>query len=187
MISQLDPNRMNKQEFYRTYRCDTDNKIAKQKATKILLNNCERILDVGCGKILHNFLNKKIISFDLFHGHIRADMHFIPFKNNSFDGVIARHVLEHTEKEAQLIVLKEIFRVLDKGIVFIAIPDKERWDSEKSTAHHQYVATDFEIFEWIGECGFNLVASYQEEYSYFTERIFILGKKVIHWVHPQIS
>lgn len=50
-----------------------------------------------------------------------GDAHFLPFKDNSFDGVVSFGVLEHTHRPWYII--KEIYRVIKKeGMVFIGVP-----------------------------------------------------------------
>lgn len=89
-------------------------------------------LDAGCGaeprtKMSQNF--RKHICVDIsvvglreaknqlgdFGSYVLADLSALPFKDRSFDGVLASHCLYHIDKEIQTVVLKELYRVSDTG------------------------------------------------------------------------
>ncbi len=54
-----------------------------------------------------------------------ADAQYMPFKNASFDCVIAHHVIEHIPND--LLFLQEMYRVLKKGgFAVIGTPNRER-------------------------------------------------------------
>lgn len=82
-----------------------------------------RILDIGCnwGEI-HNYLDKKqgkiaygmdIILTNYRDNVVRADAHYIPFKDETFDSIFAGEIIEHLEDPAQF--LREVERVLKRG------------------------------------------------------------------------
>jgi ubiquinone/menaquinone biosynthesis C-methylase UbiE len=74
-----------------------------------------------------------------------ADMSFLPFEDNSFDLVFARHVLEHSP--FPVITLMEWKRVC-KGYLCIVAPAPEYWTYRG--ANH-YAIMEFEQLEWLLE------------------------------------
>lgn len=84
------------------------------------------ILDLGCGQkpFQSLFPRGKFIGvdFDLnSDAEVIADNHRLPFKDNSFDAIIASEVLEHSADEYQFI--KEMRRVAKKNaLVYISLP-----------------------------------------------------------------
>jgi len=111
----------------------------------------EKVLEVGCGRGFYlNALSRcfpklKITGIDLsperldkardFIGQSRvellqADVTSLPFKNNSFDRIIAAEILEHVKDDQRAI--SEIYRVLRPGgLVMITVPNKDYpflWD-----------------------------------------------------------
>jgi len=100
------------------------------------------ILDVGCGtgEIMHELsrFRKRTIGVDISLSYlkeakikglscIQGDAHFLPFRENVFDTVIALDVIEHLEDPLRF--LKECNRVLKRrGIIFIHTPNK--WMTE---------------------------------------------------------
>jgi len=104
-----------------------------------------KILDIGCGdgvlswKLFNQtkskitgvdtdehslkFARKEIQKRNARANFIKANAHKLPFKNNSFDVIIATEIIEHLEKPQ--IMLREIKRVLKpKGQVIITTPIK---------------------------------------------------------------
>ena len=97
------------------------------------------VLDLGCGlgygsKILyrtHNFvvsldISDKALSYARikYRGpiYVRGDAQMLPFKNESFDSVVALEIIEHVDNNAQM--LKEVFRVLKrKGTLILSAPN----------------------------------------------------------------
>lgn len=106
--------------------------------------NSDLILDVGCGSgwIARYFVpkGKKVISLDIAkinplkvdnliknknHFPLVADTFKLPFKDNSFNCVIASEVIEHSINPKEFI--KELFRVVAKnGRLIISTPYKEK-------------------------------------------------------------
>lgn len=91
-----------------------ERKRSRQSIIHSVPENAEIILDVGCGGgwVAEHFLplNKKIISLDISslnpqkvlhkfphvnHAAIVADVYQLPFKNDSFDCIIASEIIEH--------------------------------------------------------------------------------------------
>ncbi|MBU2081797.1 class I SAM-dependent methyltransferase [Patescibacteria group bacterium] len=104
-----------------------------RKYLKIYINNNSIIIDAGCGDngILSEFksipkliigvdVNKKLLDKNqIVNKKIIANLEHIPLDSNSVDIVISEFVLEHLRSPS--FVLKEIFRVLKPGGVFIFI------------------------------------------------------------------
>lgn len=77
-----------------------------------------QILDIGCGYQPYRrlFRTNRYVGLDISlerHPMVVGDARFLPFKDNTFDGIICSEVIEHVfEKEK---VLEEIRRVLRAG------------------------------------------------------------------------
>jgi SAM-dependent methyltransferase len=97
--------------------------------------NCSAILDIGCGKGFFVTLDKDRItgldnnkeSVDICKSKglnvIKWNCLDLPFKNNSFDGILCSHLIEHLIPEDVFKLVKEINRVLKKGgIIIIKTP-----------------------------------------------------------------
>lgn len=74
-----------------------------------------------------------------------ADMSFLPFEDNSFDLVFARHVLEHSP--FPIITLMEWRRVC-KGYLCIVAPAPEYWTFR---GMNHYSIMEFDQLEWLLE------------------------------------
>jgi len=103
----------------------------------------KKILDLGCGFGNHSFLlhekgasvfavdiekefvevvslKKKLVDYDI--STIVGDGFFLPFKENSFDGVVCTHTIEHIRNPQKF--LQEIHRVLRKeGFLYLTLPN----------------------------------------------------------------
>jgi ubiquinone/menaquinone biosynthesis C-methylase UbiE len=112
--------------------------------------NYESFLDLGCGlgrnSILFATNNFKVDSFDLSEDAINSlnfkinelglnnivcthgDMHDLPYKNDSFDCLLAYHVVSHTDTNGIKKIINEINRVLRNGSeFFITLCSKKSW------------------------------------------------------------
>jgi ubiquinone/menaquinone biosynthesis C-methylase UbiE len=81
-----------------------------------------RRLNIGCGRtIKKGFVNldwKKIEGIDMVHN---LNKYPWPFKDNSFDFVLAAHVLEHLDDPMR--AMKELHRIVrERGVVEIHLP-----------------------------------------------------------------
>jgi len=120
------------------------------KADKLALNPKSEILDLGCGQGRHSFYLSKLgylavpvdlsledlkytstiymamekseeIPGNLNPNPLMADAHKLPFKENSFDCVIASEILEHITDDVS--VMAEIARVIKPGsILAVSVP-----------------------------------------------------------------
>jgi len=84
-------------------------------------------LNAGCGTVsFDNCINMDLIKTKLVNSDVIGSVLDIPFRDNSFKGVIFAHVLEHLFKREHRRALLEIRRVLkDDGKVYIEVPDFE--------------------------------------------------------------
>ena len=112
-----------------------DNEITKNNCSKFLyalskINNTKRILVIGSGKPGEgtsklwkdeSFFKIGIDIYESRHVDIIADAHYLPFADETFDGIWIQAVLEHVASPT--VVVEEIHRVLVKnGIVYSEIP-----------------------------------------------------------------
>ncbi len=106
----------------------------------ILQNMFGKILDVGCEQWkLHQILIKnqdistlyRVYGLDLKvkkhrESVTKGDAQYMPFKNNTFDTLIAGELIEHVENPD--IFLKEARRLLkSEGILILSTPNKNSW------------------------------------------------------------
>ncbi len=116
-----------------------------------------RVLDIGCGA---NWLKKNtggnVIGVDVSGNYdAKADCRKLPFKNESFDGIFAHHVVEHIPDPEKC--FSEMNRVLKNGgIVYIEVPAE--WNTE-SFYHpsHSYRFKAKEMRDMLESRGFNVV------------------------------
>jgi SAM-dependent methyltransferase len=104
-----------------------------------LFNGCKKVLDAGCGRgefLELNPYKTKVIGVDIIKEEVKKlkekglDVQYadlkekLPFKDNSFDGVLNSHVLEHLDPEEGIKMISEFKRVLTPGgILVIAVPN----------------------------------------------------------------
>ena len=85
--------------------------------TEFLLNQGFNVHATDLSSKSVEFLKKKYASYSLFEAEV-ADMESLPFKDNSFDVICSAGSLSYGDNS---IVMNEIYRVLVKGGIFIAI------------------------------------------------------------------
>ena len=74
------------------------------------------------GKYRKGWINADILRHDRIQ--VVADGTLLPFKDNVFTEAHCVHVLEHLTREKQLPMLKELYRVVERGAaVFIEVPN----------------------------------------------------------------
>lgn len=110
----------------------------------------ERVLEIGCGngKTISSLLDDgvDVVGLDFSETAIEQcrelfDCEFVcascdklPFEGESFDGVIAFHVLEHLQPDELQRTMSEIRRVLKKnGALMVKVFSKDDMRSEKTT------------------------------------------------------
>lgn len=111
--------------------------MAKQLLFILTNNNVKKVLDVGSGTgRLVDYLNKhKIAAFGCdisdeaikISGHLKAAADKLPFRDGTFDALLAISLIEHLTKKEAHGFIKEACRVLKKnGVIFLVTPN---WDS----------------------------------------------------------
>ena len=94
-----------------------------------------------------------------------SDAHYLPFKNNSFDGVVIQAVLEHVVNPQ--LVVSEIYRVLiDDGVVYAETPFMQQvhegaYDFTRYTVlGHRYLFKNFDRLDAGGLDGAGVVLAW---------------------------
>ena len=72
-----------------------------------------QILDVGCGDRPAGDVNLDRFYYGKWKNFVIAEAHYLPFKNNTFNKVYAKHCLEHFENPVKF--FQEAKRVLKNG------------------------------------------------------------------------
>lgn len=121
-----------------------ERKRSRQSIINNVPNNAEIILDIGCGGgwVAEHFLplDKKVVSMDISpinpqkvlnkfphtnHAAVVADAYHLPFKNKSFDCIIASEVIEHLIDPLQFVkILSE--KVKPGGKIILITPYNEK-------------------------------------------------------------
>lgn len=154
--------------------------------SKFIPRNRKKILDLGCGtgrmlEYLEEY-GQKIYGLDssrealtyclrrnLSNNLITGDVHYLPFRNNCFDLIIASDVLEHAKDD--FIVLSELFRILQKGgLLLITVPAYSfLWSSHDILHKHYRRYKSSNLRKLITKANFKI-----EKISYFNFFIFPL-------------
>lgn len=120
-----------------------------------LKHECKRVLNAGCGfgwVGKHNPRGIEVIGIDLdeaklktakkYEVVVKGDVCHLPFKNSSFDGVLASHILEHVPEDLK--AMKEFYRVLREGGILIAESPTPWHGAEVDPTHvRSYVVKSF--------------------------------------------
>ena len=181
-----------------------------------------KFLDLGCGRGRHsiqfakggfdvnsvdlsdvavNGLNEWAEKEDLNISAVTGDMMHLPFEDDSFDCLLAYHVISHTDSKGIIKVISEIKRVLKAGgEFFITFCSKNAWsftdagypklddntvikieDGAENNVPHFYV-DDIVVKELLSDFKLITVRQVQdvvlEEHDYVSWHYFILGEKI---------
>jgi SAM-dependent methyltransferase len=106
--------------------------------------NCRKILDVGCGNAyFEETFPDRFIGIDIEKNRVKAakerglnnillsNATNLAFKCDTFDGVLAKDILEHLYLEQAFKLISEVMRVLKPGGIFIVVTTKNTqsfWD-----------------------------------------------------------
>ena len=135
---------------------------AKTAAARLatIPDNIHSVLDVGCGigfmePFFRDALEMSWTGVTLGEDYVKAkeagvanihkcDMTFLPFENDSFDLIFARHVLEHSP--FPLLSLMEWRRVCKNGFLLLVMPSPEYWGWK---GKNHYSVMEREQIEWL--------------------------------------
>lgn len=161
----------------------------------------KKLLDVGCGPGtignvgLYETLKKHytIYGIDFLKSNIRsikerfpqgkfsqAEATSLPFDNNYFDIILARHIFEHVEDPEK--VLAEIKRVLKpRALITIAVPHeilehlliKILPANIERDRHHQRIFTEKDLLYLLKKQEFTVISSKQEKWPWFVISILL--------------
>lgn len=179
-----------------------ENKM-KTRIDSLLSSLSGKILDVGgsAGTLHERLLEKNtkenIISLDIEilikrTNQIIGDGQKMPFRNNSFNGILAGELIEHIEEPKKF--LNECWRVLEwNGVLALSTPNKKSWlnrltQSYEMPLHLSLFSMD-ELKKMITGCGFTIQSvalfPYTEESSDGARnKWFFPIRKIIHSLVP---
>jgi len=117
-------------------------------------NNYKKILDLGCGVGRHSYLfaengfnvdsldfsetaikevSKNVKERNYKINVVQGDMLNLPYKNCSFDCILAYHVISHTDTNGIKKIIEEINRVLKSdGEFYLTLCSKKSWSYQKA-------------------------------------------------------
>ncbi|MEA3571283.1 methyltransferase domain-containing protein [Paenibacillus phoenicis] len=160
-------------ESQQRYAANSFNKVAQMQLMNMISPLATKVLDLGCGdgqtsRMLQELLpNAKVYGLTANKEEaetnsddqlkiVFGDAHHLPFEDNFFDVVYARHVLEHCI--APYIAIKELNRVLSLGgQVVIAVPENNEWAD--SYPDHYSVLSKTMWEKLFVQCGFKVKQS----------------------------
>ncbi len=120
-------------------------------------------LNLGCGL----YYKKEYINLDKYGSHVdvRHDLNIFPwpFKDNTFDYILASHIIEHLDNIPQ--VLEEIGRISKpNSIVKITVPYFNSWSAFGDVTHkHFFTLLSFDPFIEGGDGGFKKLFDYKKK------------------------
>jgi len=127
------------------------------------MDNPENVLEVGCGtQELRKYLDCDYVGMDFeprFNPCVVGDAHNLPFKDDAFDTVVTKNVLQHCESWEG--ALSEIMRVARKRIVLAERtwekPTEVLFVDESGVIRRRFNRVDLiEILREWGEASFKL-------------------------------
>ena len=158
---------MNKQQYYVKHQ--VPEKVMERYWSALTPG---KVLDLGCGAGdlgKYNRTKSKVYGLDIDENAIKIASKYeiarkfnikkkLPFKDEYFDSVLAKDILEHLQKPWE--VVKEINRVLKKGGIAVAsVPSPSRWAWEDYT--HVRPFTDVAISNLFEDYGFEVIKKYR--------------------------
>jgi predicted SAM-dependent methyltransferase len=106
-------------------------------------------LNLGCGKDYR----EGYVNLD-FNKEVKADIYAdiskrLPFKDNTFDYILASHIIEHVPREKFYKFIEEIYRICKPGaIIDVFVPHFTSTVALKVNYHYSYFGIDsFKTFE----------------------------------------
>ena len=138
----------------------------REYTMSLIPKGTKSVLDAGCGstwvakalqhsKIFHVSLDISTVNpqkaLELYpspdHVGIVADSYHLPFRNNSFDCVIAAEIIEHLDKPAEF--TEELLRVVKPGgVLIVTTPYRERLAYELCIHCHQLTPHNAHLHSW---------------------------------------
>jgi|Deesub1362B_J571_1020462.scaffolds.fasta_scaffold09797_2 ubiquinone/menaquinone biosynthesis C-methylase UbiE len=127
-------------------------------------------LDVGCGlrptgdvnvdlffreETEHvDAIGKKLVVAEGVRNPVKADAHFLPFRNEVFDEVYSHHVLEHIDDPSK--ALLEMLRVARYKVVFV-VPHRFYRHQKRALKKdvHKHIFTTGSTKKWLSSLGIN--------------------------------
>ncbi len=129
-------------------------KEVENSAAYFKQHQIRNVLDLGCGNGRHvHYLRQqgfnaygvdKMLPETQEQGFAIADMHYLPFRNASFEGIIANQVIYHGTKKDMEKAISEMYRVLQrKGLFFVTLQPRENqeWRMGQKLEDWTYVAS----------------------------------------------
>jgi len=162
-------------ENYSLSQIPTDDCRLYDEVVSLIPSLAKDILDVGAGSgYIVRELNKK--GFNAIgttickedsetYGLINGDMHDLQWEDESFDVVIARHVLEHALSPR--LAIREMHRVLrDKGLLIVGTPYNIEGVEDGDNISHFYCFTPVQWISFVQLNGFDTL-EYHYPFPYF--------------------
>jgi len=170
------------------HKCEKVNikKDVKWKYQQLKNHLNQEVLDIGCGDGKFLSLSKKWqgIDNDPQSKYLNKDRNFkigsileIPYEDNSFDGVIISHVLEHIERDKTYKAIEEVSRILKaKGFVMIYSPNPVSTYWYDAVDHINPVNLNClkEIFDYYGFKSLDMGYSLFRYFPYMIQRLLFL-------------
>lgn len=145
--------------------------MRKNSADKMMNNMNTKKLNFGCGKdVKQGWTNADIAKLLGVDVHFDFDQFPYPFKNNEFDEVYCRHVLEHTRN--LIATMEELHRITKPcGTIKVICPYFAGQGAYNDPTHTRFFA--YRTFEYFNENGFYSKAVFSTK----QRRIFFFSSK----------